>query len=274
VTCAWIVIPTYNEAENLPSLVAAVRAELAVAGSGVDCSILVVDDNSPDGTGHIADALAAAHRDVHVLHRPEKAGLAGAYVAGFRLALAAGADYVLEMDADFSHDPADLPRLLAAARKGADVVLGSRYVPGGRVHGWSRDRRLLSRAGGLYARAVLGSSIRDLTGGFKCFRAQSLRAIDFDSFSADGYAFQVETTYRAARAGLRIEELPIVFSERRAGRSKMSLAIAAEAILRIPGMRLTASRRGAAPTPRRDRPRRHQRRAGDRRPPRRLSFRA
>ena len=244
-TRAWIVIPTYNEAENLPSLVAAVRAAMASSGSGVDCSILIVDDSSPDGTGHIADGLAAADGGVHVLHRAEKAGLAGAYIAGFRLALAAGADYVLEMDADFSHDPADLPRLLAAAGAGADVVLGSRYVRGGGVDGWPWHRRLLSRAGGLYARAVLGSSVRDLTGGLKCFRAASLRALDFDTFSAAGYAFQIETTYRAARAGLRIEEVPIVFSERRAGRSKMSLAIAAEAVLRIPGMRLAAGRAAA-----------------------------
>jgi dolichol-phosphate mannosyltransferase len=244
-TRAWIVIPTYNEAENLLPLVAAVRAEMAARGSGVECSILVVDDNSPDGTGRIADELAEAHRDVQVLHRAAKAGLAGAYVAGFRLALAAGAEYVLEMDADFSHDPADLPRLLAAAREGADVVLGSRYVRGGGVDGWRRDRRLLSRAGGLYARAVLGSSIRDLTGGFKCFRAESLRAIGLDSLSSDGYAFQVETTYRAAREGLRIEEVPIVFSERRAGRSKMSLAIGAEAVWRIPAMRLTPGHRAA-----------------------------
>jgi dolichol-phosphate mannosyltransferase len=248
VTSAWIVIPTYNEAENLACLVAAVRTEIAAGGSGIACSILVVDDNSPDGTGQIAERLAATHRDVHVLHRPRKAGLAGAYTAGFRRALAAGADYVLEMDADFSHDPADLPRLLAAAREGADVVLGSRYVPGGGVDGWAWDRRLLSRAGGLYARAVLGSPIRDLTGGFKCFSARSLRAIGVD-FSAEGYAFQVETTYRAARQGLRVVEVPIVFGERRAGRSKMSLAIAAEAIWRIPAMRLNASRRHAAATP-------------------------
>ena len=165
-----------------------------------------------------------------------------------QLALAAGADYVLEMDADFSHNPADLPRMLAVARQGADVVLGSRYVPGGRVGGWGWKRRLLSRAGGLYARAVLGSSIRDLTGGLKCFRADALRTIGVDSFSAAGYAFQVETTYRAERAGLRIEEVPIVFSERRAGRSKMSPAIAAEALWRIPGMRLTARRGRTEPT--------------------------
>jgi dolichol-phosphate mannosyltransferase len=239
---AWIVIPTYNEAENLPALVAAVRASITA-------SILVVDDNSPDGTGRIADALAAAHPDIHVLHRPEKEGLAAAYVAGFQRALAEGADYVLEMDADFSHDPADLPRLLEAARAGADVVLGSRYAPGGGVDGWSLDRQILSRAGGLYARVLLGSSVRDLTGGFKCFRADALRAIGLDALAADGFAFQVETTFRAARAGLRIEELPIVFHERRAGRSKMSPAIAAEAIWRIPGMRLAAGRRATASAP-------------------------
>ena len=156
-TQAWIVIPTYNEAENLPGIVAAVRAAMPTAVSGVAASILVVDDNSPDGTGDIADGLVAAHPDVHVLHRAGKAGLAAAYVAGFGRALAAGADYVLEMDADFSHEPADLPRLLEAARAGADVVIGSRYVRGGGVDGWSRDRQLLSRLGGFYARAVLGS---------------------------------------------------------------------------------------------------------------------
>ena len=179
---AWIVIPTYNEAENLEPLIAAVRAALAEGAPGVAASILVVDDDSPDGTGRVADRLAARHANVHVLHRPGKSGLAGAYVAGFRCALAAGADYVLEMDADFSHDPADLPRLLATARAGADVVLGSRCVPGGSVSGWSPARQMLSRAGGFYARSVLGSSIRDLTGGFKCFRASSLRAIGLDAF--------------------------------------------------------------------------------------------
>jgi dolichol-phosphate mannosyltransferase len=217
-TGAWIVIPTYNEADNLAPLVKAVRA--AIVGS-----ILIVDDNSPDGTGLIADSLAAA------------------YVDGFRLALASGAEYVIEMDADFSHDPADLPRLLEAARDGADIVLGSRYVPGGSVEGWSLDRQILSRAGGVYARAVLGSEVRDLTGGFKCFRADALRAIGLDNLTAEGYTFQVEATFRAARAGLRIEEVPIVFRERRAGRSKMSPAIAAEAIWRIPEMRLAARRR-------------------------------
>jgi dolichol-phosphate mannosyltransferase len=247
-TRAWIVIPTYNEAENLASLVAAVRAAMAAGAPDVASSILVVDDDSPDGTGRIADRLAARHAGVHVLHRPGKGGLARAYVSGFRCALAAGADYVLEMDADFSHDPADLPRLLDAARAGADVVIGSRYVPGGGARGWSMGRQLLSRAGGAYARFVLGSSIRDLTGGFKCFRAASLRAIGLDAFAAEGYAFQVEASFRAERAGLRVQEVPIVFHERRAGRSKMSPAIAIEAIWRIPGMRADAgSRRAAEP---------------------------
>jgi dolichol-phosphate mannosyltransferase len=220
-----VVIPTYEEAENLAALVAAVRAAL-------DCTIGMVDDGSPDGSGEIADALAD-----WVIHRERKQGLASAYVAGFRRALAEGAEYVLEMDADFSHDPADLPRLLAAARAGADVVLGSRYVEGGGVEGMPLPRRLLSRGGSAYARGVLGIPVRDLTGGFKCFRAGALRAIDLEAIVATGFAFQVETTYRAVRAGLWVEELPIVFRERRAGRSKLSAGIAAEALWRIPALR-------------------------------------
>jgi dolichol-phosphate mannosyltransferase len=222
-TC--VVIPTYEEAGNLAALVTAVRAAL-------DCTIGVVDDGSPDGTGEIADALAD-----WVIHRERKQGLASAYVAGFRRALAGGADYVCEMDADFSHDPADLPRLLAAAGAGADVVLGSRYVEGGGVEGMPLHRRLLSRGGSAYARAVLGCPVRDLTGGFKCFRADALHAIDLDAIAATGFAFQVEATYRAVRAGLRVEEVPIVFRERRAGRSKLSAGVAAEALWRIPALR-------------------------------------
>jgi dolichol-phosphate mannosyltransferase len=222
---ACVVIPTYEEAENLAALVAAVRAAL-------DCTIGIVDDGSPDGSGEIADALAD-----WVIHRERKQGLASAYVAGFRRALADGADYVLEMDADFSHDPADLPRLLDAAWAGADVVLGSRYVEGGGVEGMPLYRRLLSRGGSAYARAVLGCPLRDLTGGFKCFRADALRAIDLDAIAATGFAFQVEATYRAVRAGLLVEEVPIVFHERRAGHSKLSAGIAAEALWRIPALR-------------------------------------
>jgi dolichol-phosphate mannosyltransferase len=231
-TSVTVVIPTYDEAGNLRPLVAAVRQALA----GAELTIGVVDDDSPDGTGALADTLAGP--DLWVIHRERKAGLAGAYVAGFHRALATGADYVLQMDADFSHDPADLPRLLGAAQAGADVVLGSRYAPGGATEGWSADRRLLSRAGCAYARALLGSPVRDLTGGLKCFRAAALEAIRLDTIATTGFAFQVETTSRAERAGLRVEELPITFHERRAGRSKLSLAIAAEALWRIPALAL------------------------------------
>jgi dolichol-phosphate mannosyltransferase len=222
---ACVVIPTYEEAGNLAALVAAVRAAL-------DCTIGIVDDGSPDGTGEIADGLAD-----WVIHRERKQGLASAYVAGFRRALAGRADYVLEMDADFSHDPADLPRLLEAAQAGADVVLGSRYVEGGATEGMPLHRRLLSRGGSAYARTVLNVPVRDLTGGFKCFRADALRVIDLDAIAATGFAFQVEATYRAVCAGLRVEEVPIVFRERRAGRSKLSPGIAAEALWRIPALR-------------------------------------
>ena len=214
--------------------------------------MLVVDDASPDGTGELADELARAHDDVRVHHRPGKGGLGGAYLAGFDLALAGGADLIVEMDADLSHDPADLPRLIEAARHGADVVLGSRYVDGGGVEGWSLHRRLLSRAGGRYAAAVLGLPFSDLTGGFKCFRAGALRALDGDLVHSRGYAFQIELTYHATRAGLEIAEIPIVFHERRHGASKMSPAIALEAIWRVPLMRmgtLQAARDEAAPRP-------------------------
>ena len=230
---AWVIIPTYDEAENLAPLVAAVRAALA----GEDFRILVVDDGSPDGTGLVAERLAAEDPRVGVLHRPRKAGLAQAYVAGFSHALAAGAGHVLEMDADFSHDPADVPRLLAHARAGADLVLGSRYVDGGGVRNWGLRRRILSRGGCLYARAMLRVPVRDLTGGFKCFSAECLRAIDFASARSEGYAFQVELTNRALRRGCRVVEVPIVFHERREGSSKMSGRIAVEAAWRVPLLR-------------------------------------
>ena len=230
---AWVIIPTYDEAENLAPLVAAVRAALA----GDDFRVLVVDDGSPDGTGEVAERLAAEDPRIGVLHRPRKAGLAQAYVAGFSHALAAGAGYVLEMDADFSHDPADLPRLLGFARAGADLVLGSRYVDGGGIENWGVRRRALSRGGCLYARAVLRVPVRDLTGGFKCFRASALRSIGFESVRSEGYAFQVELTHRALRRGLRVVEVPIVFHERREGHSKMSGRIAAEAAWRVPLLR-------------------------------------
>jgi dolichol-phosphate mannosyltransferase len=223
----WVILPTYNEAENLETMVAAVLA--AVPG----VRILVVDDASPDGTGVMAEALDG----VEVLHRPRKSGLGRAYVAGFAHALAAGAASVVEMDADLSHDPADLPRLLAPLAAGADVVLGSRYVPGGGIQDWDALRRGLSRFGCGYARRVLGVPVRDLTGGFKAFRASALEAIDYATVRSQGYAFQVELTYRALQRGLRVEEVPIVFREREHGDSKMSALIALEAAWLVPALR-------------------------------------
>jgi dolichol-phosphate mannosyltransferase len=232
---AWLILPTYDEAENIEAIVDAARAVLAQAAPGAH-RILVVDDGSPDGTGAIADRLAARHEEVEVLHRTTREGLGPAYLAGFARALDGGAAFVLEMDSDFSHDPADLARLLAAAAD-ADVVLGSRYVAGGSVTDWGRARRLVSRGGSWYARRVLGLSVRDLTGGFKCFRREVLEAIDLPTVRSRGYAFQVELTHRAVRAGFRVVELPIVFRDRRAGQSKMSWRIAGEAALLVPQLR-------------------------------------
>jgi dolichol-phosphate mannosyltransferase len=228
---AWLVLPTYNESENVAALVEAARAKLPASAQ-----VLIVDDGSPDGTGAIADELAARHENVGVLHRRVKEGLGPAYIAGFRQALAGGAGLVLEMDSDFSHDPAYLPRLLEAARR-ADVVLGSRYVPGGGVSDWGPLRKAISRGGSAYAKLVLGVEIEDLTGGFKCFRREVLEAIDLDSIQARGYAFQVEMTYRAIRAGFKVVEVPIVFRDRQTGSSKMDRAIVAEAIWRVPLLR-------------------------------------
>jgi dolichol-phosphate mannosyltransferase len=236
----WVVIPTYNEAELVEDLVGAVHRELAAAGG--EFHILVVDDASPDGTGTIVDRLAAELPAVEVLHRAGKDGLGRAYIAGFGHALEHGAELVAQMDADFSHDPADLPRLLAAVRDGADMALGSRYVPGGGVEDWGRLRRAISRGGGAYARAVLGVGIRDLTGGFKAHRRATLEAIDLGAVRSEGYAFQIEVTYRALLRGLRVVELPIVFRDRRQGRSKMSARIALEAMIVVP--RLRRLRRG------------------------------
>lgn len=227
----WIILPTYDEADNVEAIVEAALAALPEA------TLLVVDDNSPDGTGAIAERLAEADPRVRVLHRPVKAGLGPAYVAGFAEALAGGAAYVIEMDADFSHDPADLPRLVAAAHEGADLVIGSRYVSGGGIENWSPSRRAISRAGCIYARLVLGVRVRDLTGGFKCFRAGSLEAIDYSTVHSLGYAFQVELTYRALRRGLQVREIPIVFRERREGESKMTGRIALEAAWLVPRLR-------------------------------------
>jgi len=232
---AWLILPTYNEAENIEPLVRAVLPHLASAG--VEHTILVVDDNSPDGTGAIADRLAEELAPVRVLHRPQKQGLGRAYLAGFGVALAEGADLILEMDSDFSHDPADVPRLLAATGA-ADLVLGSRYVPGGGVEDWGIVRRMLSRGGSAYARLVLGVPVRDLTGGFKCFHRRVLETIDLDGVHADGYGFQIELTYRAVQAGFTVAEVPITFRERRVGRSKMTARIALEAVWKVPALRL------------------------------------
>jgi dolichol-phosphate mannosyltransferase len=239
---AWLVLPTFNEAENLEPLVEAVRAKLPPSAR-----ILIVDDNSPDGTGEIADRLAERHEDVAVLHRPHKEGLGPAYIAGFRQALENGASFVLEMDSDFSHDPAYLPRLLETAKR-ADVVLGSRYVAGGGVSDWGPLRRAVSRGGSAYARLVLGVEVHDLTGGFKCFRREVLEAIDLDAITTRGYAFQVELTYRALRSGFQVVEVPILFRERRVGKSKMDLSIMVEAFWRLPLLRFGKDAVGAAPS--------------------------
>jgi dolichol-phosphate mannosyltransferase len=225
-------LPTFNEAETIEPIVSAVRDVVPEPRR-----ILIIDDASPDGTGEIADRLAAAHEDVGVLHRPAKQGLGPAYIAGFREALAGGAGLVVQMDADFSHDPADLPALIDAVSE-ADLAIGSRYVEGGRVADWGPGRRAISRWGSRYARAALGLGLQDLTGGLKCWRSEALEAIDLDSVTSRGYAFQVEMTYRAARAGLRIVEVPITFRDRRVGESKMTGAIVLEAAWRVPALRL------------------------------------
>jgi dolichol-phosphate mannosyltransferase len=236
----WVVLPTYNEAENIEGMVDAVLANLSDSRH-----VLVVDDNSPDGTGRIADRLAAEHEEVSVLHRPRKEGLGPACLAGFREARAGGAELVIEMDSDLSHDPAHLPQLLRAADE-ADLVLGSRYTMGGKVTEWGAWRRLISRFGNAYARKALGIAIRDLTGGFKCYRRKALDDIELDSITSQGYVFQVETTYRAIQAGLRVIEVPIVFRDRRAGNSKMTRRIIAEAAWRVPAMRRTHGRTRSA----------------------------
>jgi dolichol-phosphate mannosyltransferase len=231
----WLVLPTYNEAENIAAIVEASLEALARTG---DHHVLVVDDNSPDGTGRIADELAAADEHVSVLHRPGKQGLGRAYIAGFEHALAHGAERVMEMDSDFSHDPADIPRLVQATREGADLALGSRYIPGGGVENWGLGRRLVSRGGCVYAQAILRVPVRDLTGGFKCFRREVLEAIGIEQLHADGYGFQIELTYRALKSGFHVREVPIVFHERRAGASKMSARIAIEAVWKVPALKL------------------------------------
>ena len=235
----WVVVPTYNEAENLRSMVAALLRVFHL--EGFDGHVLIVDDNSPDGTGAIADELASCQPALHVLHRAAKCGLGRAYVDGFHTALSSGAGLVVQMDCDFSHDPADLPRLIDATAR-ADVVLGSRYVTGGAVENWSRARQILSRGGCAYARCVLGLDVRDLTGGFKCIRAEALESLDVDGVQANGYGFQIETTYRATRRGMAVCEVPIVFRDRTIGSSKMSWRIAGEALLLVLRLRVQAAR--------------------------------
>ena len=232
-----VCLPTYNERDNLGPMVRAI--DDVVRRHELDARVLVIDDSSPDGTGELADRLTGEFRFLSVLHRPKKEGLGPAYLAGFVWALATDADRIVEMDCDFSHDPEDLPRLLAATEN-ADLALGSRYVEGGGTRNWSLARRTVSRFGSLYARFLLGVGVRDLTGGFKCFRRSVLEAIGLERISTKGYAFQVETTYRALRVGCRVVEVPIVFSEREAGKSKMSRAIVLEAMAKVPALRLRA----------------------------------
>jgi dolichol-phosphate mannosyltransferase len=235
----WLILPTYNERENLEPLVRAVLPRLA--STGLPHKVLIVDDGSPDGTGTVADALAADIPQVEVLHRAHKHGLGRAYLAGFDVALEAGAELVMEMDSDFSHDPADVPRLIAAA-DAADLVLGSRYVPGGGVTTWGLARRVVSRGGCAYARLVLGIPVRDLTGGFKCFNRRVLEGLDLSGVHANGYGFQIEMTYKAVRAGYTVAEIPIVFRERRLGVSKMTPPIALEAVWKVLALRLRRGR--------------------------------
>jgi dolichol-phosphate mannosyltransferase len=232
---ATVCLPTYNERENVEPMVRALGQVL-----GPDDRVLVIDDASPDGTGEVADRLASELSYVDVLHREHKEGLGRAYVAGFQVAVGHGAELVLEMDCDFSHDPADVPRLIAAAAD-ADLVLGSRYVAGGGTGNWGVVRRLISRGGSLYTRMLL-MPVRDSTSGFKCFRREVLEHLDLDAISSRGYMFQIETTYRTRRAGFRVREIPIRFTDRRVGQSKMSKAIVLEAIWKVPALRLAALR--------------------------------
>jgi dolichol-phosphate mannosyltransferase len=231
----WLVIPTYNESENVEPLVRAVACEMAKLAPA-DHRILIVDDGSPDGTGEIADQLARELDVLEVLHRTAKDGLGRAYIAGFTHALDNGAELIIEMDADFSHDPRHLADLLAATED-ADLVLGSRYVPGGAVRNWGAMRKLISRGGSAYSRMILGVKVRDLTGGFKCIRRSVLEAIDLTTLRADGYVFQIEVTYLAVRGGFAVTEIPIVFTDRAVGHSKMSWKIALEAMTLVPTLR-------------------------------------
>ena len=230
---ATVLVPTYNERANVGAMVHSLAKVLREGDR-----VLVIDDNSPDGTGELADELAAELGFVDVLHRERKEGLGPAYIAGFAYALAQGAQLILEMDCDFSHDPNDVPRLIAAAEEGADLVLGSRYVKGGRVGNWGVVRRLISRGASAYTGLFLPMGVKDPTGGFKCFRRRVLEQLDLDAVSAKGYAFQIELTYRAKLAGFKVVEVPITFVDRTVGASKMSKTIVLEAVWRVPLLRL------------------------------------
>jgi dolichol-phosphate mannosyltransferase len=232
VSAVTICLPTFNERENIEQMLHALAP--------MDVHVLVIDDNSPDGTGAIADRVAAGLDNVSVLHRERKEGLGPAYIAGFRVALDAGADYVITMDCDFSHDPADVPQLIAGAERGADVVIGSRYVQGGGTRNWGIGRRIVSAGGSFYARTLLGLRIRDMTGGFRCFRRSVLETVGLDTIDTRGYAFQIELTYRATRQGFTVAEVPIVFTDRTAGQSKMTRAIFLEAVRKVPLLRYRA----------------------------------
>jgi dolichol-phosphate mannosyltransferase len=227
-----IILPTYNERDNLEPIVAAIHDRLPEA------QLLVIDDGSPDGTGDVADRIAARDQRVTVVHRPGKQGLGTAYLLGFRHAITHGYDYVFEMDSDFSHDPGALPDLLRAARAGADLVIGSRWVEGGATVNWGVQRRLISRGGSLYARTILGVGVRDLTSGFKCFRRETLERMDLGLVRSEGYSFQIEMTYRVLQAGLSVTEVPITFADRRVGQSKMSRSIILEAVTMVWRLRL------------------------------------
>ncbi|NYI04268.1 polyprenol monophosphomannose synthase [Allostreptomyces psammosilenae] len=222
-----VIIPTYNEAENIGPVVERIRAAVPEA------HVLVADDNSPDGTGEVADRLAAADGAVHVLHREGKEGLGAAYLAGFRWGIEGGYDVLVEMDADGSHQPEELPRLLHALASGADLALGSRWVPGGRIVNWPKSRELLSRGGSTYSRVMLGVPLRDVTGGYRAFRKETLLGLGMDDVASQGYCFQVDLAWRAVRAGFKVVEVPITFVERAAGDSKMSRSIVAEALWRV-----------------------------------------
>ena len=237
----WLTVPTYNEAGNVERIVRAALEQLELCAPG-DHRLLIVDDASPDGTGLLADALADELPAVEVLHRARKQGLGRAYLAGFERALAGGAELVIVMDADYSHDPAHLPALLAASA-GSDLVLGSRYVAGGQIINWPRLRRLLSQAGSVYARAILGVQVRDLTGGFRCIRRNVLEAVELPTLRSQGYVFNIELSFRALRAGFRVVEVPIVFQDRTVGESKISLPIAVEALWLVPSLRFPSLRR-------------------------------